>query len=75
MRAPIVFVRDDGQPCFEDGRHRFALLRDRGLKTIPIAMELPSVERARSYGYLGRRYKTSCWTITAPHLKDLADTG
>jgi hypothetical protein len=49
-------VRDDDWAGFEDGRHRFAVLRDYGLATISIAMNPQSIANARRYGYLHHVY-------------------
>jgi len=52
IRASNVHVRDNGSVIFGDGRHRYAYLRDQGLKKIPMTMDKESVERAKKYGYL-----------------------
>jgi hypothetical protein len=38
--VPVVCVDENEVPCFTDGRHRFALLRDHGLESLPI--QVPS---------------------------------
>jgi len=35
FEASIVYVDDDGAVCFENGRHRYAILRDAGRKKNP----------------------------------------
>jgi len=39
MYAPEVTVREDGTIHFDDGRHRFAAMRDRGMSDVPLAMD------------------------------------
>lgn len=36
VQAPRIAVGDDGIPAFTDGRHRFAVLRDRGVSAVGI---------------------------------------
>lgn len=47
-----VGVQSDGSVGFTNGRHRYAVLRDRGMSRIPVAMDAQSIEFARRYGYL-----------------------
>lgn len=35
---PHVYVSEDGQVSFTDGRHRFAWFRDRGVKAMPVTV-------------------------------------
>ena len=44
VEMPTIRLRDDGQVSFTDGRHRFAWLRDHGLKRIPVAANNESLE-------------------------------
>ncbi len=53
--APTVYINDNGrQPeiIFEDGRHRYAYMRDMKMKGIPMAMNEESIKVARKYGLL-----------------------
>ena len=55
IHAPVVFIEDvNGQPeiTFEDGRHRYAHMRDIRMTGIPIAMNDDSIRVARKYGLL-----------------------
>src|SRR5262245_54995891 len=56
--AAVVGVYEDGRVCFENGRQRFAFLRDHGVKIMPVAMETGQIENARRYGYLHLVYTT-----------------
>ena len=44
VMMPTIGLCDDGEVSFTDGRHRFAWLRDRGLKRIPAAVDKVSLE-------------------------------
>lgn len=50
--ASTVAVDTDGSVSFYNGRHRFAWLRDRGLKSMPVAMDRQSAKNAKKYGYI-----------------------
>ena len=53
--APIVYVNDNGRHpeiTFQDGRHRYAYMRDMKMQGIPIAMNEESVKIAKKYGLL-----------------------
>jgi len=52
IRASNVYIRENGSVIFGDGRHRYAYLRDQGLKKIPMTMDKESIERAKKHGYL-----------------------
>jgi hypothetical protein len=52
MRASEVEVNKEGGITFGDGRHRYAFLRDKGLKKIPVSMNKKSKEYAKKHGYL-----------------------
>jgi hypothetical protein len=52
MAASEVTVRDTGGVIFSDGRHRFAYLRDLGLKHIPVSMDKESVRNAKKHRLL-----------------------
>ena len=50
--APNVAVNKDGGIVFGDGRHRYAYLRDMGVKNIPLSMDAESIKNAKKFGYL-----------------------
>ena len=53
--ATLVYLnkRYDGlSASIGDGRHRFAVLRDMGMKKIPVALHNESIELAREYGLI-----------------------
>jgi hypothetical protein len=52
MRASESHVKPDGRVTFGDGRHRFAYLRDKGLKEIPMSFDKESVIHAKKHGYI-----------------------
>jgi hypothetical protein len=52
MTASNVSVNKDGGIVFGDGRHRFAYLRDKGLKEIPMSFDKESVIHAKKHGYI-----------------------
>jgi len=52
IRASNVYIKPNGTPVFGDGRHRYAYLRDQGIKKIPMSMDKESIENAKKHGYL-----------------------
>ena len=48
----IKNVHNEYIPIMVDGRHRFAVLRDMGIKTLPVAINAESVEYAREAGLI-----------------------
>lgn len=55
IHAPVVYVNDSGkypEITFQDGRHRYAYMRDMKMSGIPIAMDENSIKVARKYGLL-----------------------
>ena len=53
--APSVYIRDNGRHpeiIFQDGRHRYAYMRDMKMKGIPMAMNEESIKVAKKYGLL-----------------------
>ncbi len=55
IEAPEVYVQmEKGLPIikFDDGRHRYAVMRDMGLKTIPVAMDKDSIRIAKKAGLI-----------------------
>lgn len=52
IESPSVNVDENGQAAFNDGRHRFSVFRDEGLKTMPVTMDESSIANAREAGLL-----------------------
>jgi len=52
MRASEIHVRDNGAVIFGDGRHRYAYLRDKGLKSIPMSITKEAIKNAKKHGYI-----------------------
>ena len=52
MRAGDAHVRENGLVDFGDGRHRFAYLRDQGLKHIPMSFSKEAARNAKKHGYI-----------------------
>jgi hypothetical protein len=52
MHASNASIDPKGSITFGDGRHRYAYLRDEGLKKIPMSMDEESIENAKKHGYL-----------------------
>jgi hypothetical protein len=52
MEASTAGVQANGRVGFDNGRHRFAVLRDAGVKNIPVAMDKASIANAARHGYL-----------------------
>jgi hypothetical protein len=50
--ASSVSVDDEGRISFGNGRHRYSVLRDMGMKEITVAMTKKSVKNAKKYGYI-----------------------
>lgn len=44
IESPTPYINEDGSVEFIDGRHRFAVLRDRGDKTVVVAVDQNQVE-------------------------------
>lgn len=52
--SEVCIQMQNGKPIikFEDGRHRYAIMRDLGLTKIPVAMDKSSIETAKRAGLL-----------------------
>lgn len=50
--ASSVSVMDSGRIDFGNGRHRYAVLRDLGIKKIPVAMSKESIINAKKFKYI-----------------------
>lgn len=55
IEAPSVGIDENGRVMFDNGRHRYAYFRDRGLKTIPMSMSPESLANAKKFGYVGEK--------------------
>ena len=64
IEAAEVYVHEDGQVGFTNGRHRYAWLRDQGLTSIPVAMTPESVANAKRHGILSAVKKA--WDESQP---------
>ena len=53
FKAPAVSI-GAGRVSFDDGRHRFAVMRDEGLREVPVSMNEASLENARRLGLVTR---------------------
>ena len=55
IHAPIVYIRDTGRHpeiSFQDGRHRYAYMRNMKMNGIPLAMNEESLRVAKKYNLL-----------------------
>lgn len=52
IESSEMYIDDKGMVSFDNGRHRWAWLRDHGAKTIPVSMPKDAVENAKKFGYL-----------------------
>ena len=52
MRASEAHVNEHGTIIFGDGRHRYAYLRDKGLKIIPMSMSKEASKNDKKHVYL-----------------------
>jgi len=48
IEPPRIVIDEDGTVSFLDGRHRFSVLRDLGVRTIPVIVERRSARRAQA---------------------------
>lgn len=75
FEASSVYVKPDGVVGFENGRHRYAAIRDAGNRTIPVAMDAESIVAAKEHGYLAAGDPTEITiglTVAAPSETMLA---
>jgi len=52
LESPEVSVNDSGKVMFINGRHRFAVLRDKGISPIYVSFTKDSVDNAKRFGYI-----------------------
>jgi Large polyvalent protein associated domain 38 len=71
--APNVSVNKDGAIVFGDGRHRYAYLRDAGLKNIPLSMDAESIRNAQKFGYISEPINMSLGDSLVKLVDQMAD--
>jgi hypothetical protein len=59
MQASDVGIQADGRVGFDNGRHRFAVLRDSGVARMPVAMDKESIANGIKYGYVDKISKAN----------------
>jgi hypothetical protein len=52
IEASVVDVDNQGRVSFQNGRHRFAYMRDNGVASIPVVMDAESRANAQKFGYI-----------------------
>ena len=52
IEVSAVSVNEIGEVSFEDGRHRYAWLRDFGIREIPVVMQSKSINNAKKFLYI-----------------------
>jgi hypothetical protein len=52
MQVSDAHINEHGLVDFGNGRHRYAYLRDQGLKTIPVSLSKESIRNAKKHGYI-----------------------
>jgi hypothetical protein len=67
IQPPTVTIRKNGSVEFENGRHRFAVLRDRGVKEIPVSVDAEEAAALRSA--IGGKKPVVRAAATAPRPK------
>jgi hypothetical protein len=60
MHMPHLAFDDDGQMSFTDGRHRFAWMRDHGVKALPVTAERTQAR------LVARKFGSRCRTCRLP---------
>jgi hypothetical protein len=68
VRMPIIGVYDDGSVVFEDGRHRFAWVRDHGAESLPVQAYDAEQERLVRQLFGGRIGRCQV-AYTAEHME------
>ena len=71
MEAPNVSVDKDGAIVFGDGRHRYAYLRDSGVKNIPLSMDAESIKNAEKFGYISKQEEAKLEPVETPEGRNL----
>ena len=52
IEGALVQIDDQGRVKFQNGRHRFAYMRDNGVTSIPVVMDAESRANAEKFGYI-----------------------
>lgn len=52
VHSPSIHINDSGEVHFNNGRHRYAVLRDSGVKHIPVSLDSASRKNAKKFGYI-----------------------
>jgi site-specific DNA-cytosine methylase len=71
IEAPNVSVGKDGAIVFGDGRHRYAYLRDSGVKNIPLSMDAESIKNAEKFGYVSKPIEAKPEPVETPEGRNL----
>jgi GNAT superfamily N-acetyltransferase len=71
--APNVAVNKDGGIVFGDGRHRYAYLRDMGVKNIPLSMDAESIKNAKKFGYISEQVNMNLGDSLVKLVDQMAD--
>ena len=68
LESPEVSVNDSGKVMFINGRHRFAVLRDKGISPIYVSFTKDSVDNAKRFGYILSGFMESGGTLESPEV-------
>ena len=71
IEAPNVSVDKNGSIIFGDGRHRYAYLRDSGVKNIPLSMDAESIKNAEKFGYISKPEEAKPEPVETPEGRNL----
>ena len=52
VHASSLHIHDDGKVSFNNGRHRYAVMRDAGVSHIPVSLSKESLKNAKQHGYV-----------------------
>ena len=53
MKIPSLHINDKGEAEFNNGRHRFAVIRDSGATHIPVSLDTKEAyNNAKKHGYI-----------------------
>ena len=52
IHASSIHIDDSGDVHFNNGRHRYAVLRDSGVTHIPVSLDAESRKNAVKFGYI-----------------------
>ena len=72
MQASDAHINEHGLVDFGNGRHRYAYLRDQGLKTIPVSLSKESIRNAKKHGYINDiEHKAEGGSMDTPSLAQM----